>query len=253
MCKKSILLFFLIVFFARANAQKTYVFIGSYNAGKNTPGIYLYELDTASGKLSELSVVRDIKNPSFLSVSPNGKFVVACTDTKTPGGGSVTSFQFDITGEKLTFINTERSGGENPVYVSFDSTGQWLINANYTGGSASIFRINNEGEISPALQVIPYTDRSIHKERQEHSHIHSAVFSPDNKYVFFPDLGADKIRIYGFDGLKKQPFQNASIHLLKHFPAAGQGISFLIKKEQSRIALKKWAALFPFIILRKEF
>lgn len=221
MCKKNFLLLFFMVLAICATAQKSYVFIGSYNAGKNTPGIYVYELDTLSGQLKEVSVVKNIRNSSFLTLSPNGQFVIACTETQTANAGSITSFAFDSINGKLTWVDSQKSGGENPVYVSSDMSGRWLINANYTGGSASVFRINEEGKINPAIQVINYTDSSINKSRQSKSHIHSAVFSPDSKYAFFPDLGADKIRIYKFDTLRNEPFQNGPTHFTKTFPGSG--------------------------------
>ena len=221
MCKKNFLLLSLLILAICANAQKSYVFIGSYNSGKNTPGIYIYELDTLSGQLKEVSVVKNIRNSSFLTVSPNGRFVIACTETQTANAGSITSFAFDPTDGRLTLVGSQKSGGENPVYVSSDISGRWLINANYTGGSASVFRINEEGKISPAIQVINYTDSSVNKSRQSKSHIHSAVFSPDSKYVFFPDLGADKIRIYQFDTLQNEPFQNGPARFTKIFPGGG--------------------------------
>ena len=221
MCKRNFLLLSFLVLAICTNAQKSYVFIGSYNAHKNTPGIYVYELDTLSGQLKEVSVFKNIRNPSFLTLSPNGQFIIACTETQTANAGSVTSFAFDPTDGGLTLVNSQKSGGENPVYVSADISGRWLINANYTSGSASVFRINEEGKISPAIQAIYYTDSSINKSRQDHSHIHSAVFSPDNKYVFFPDLGADKIRVYQFDTLKNEPFQKGPIRFTKTFPGSG--------------------------------
>lgn len=211
----------LLIWTITADAQKNYVFIGSYNANKNTPGIYVYELDTLSGHLREVSTYKSIKNPSFFTLSPDGKFVFACTETQTANAGSITSFAFDKVTGSLTFINSEKSGGDNPVYVSVSKNGRWLINANYTGGSASVFRTNENGRISPAIQIIHYNDSSINKVRQSKSHIHSAVFSPDNQYVFFPDLGADKIRIYRFDTLQTKPFQEGPMNFAKTFPGSG--------------------------------
>ncbi|MEO9004067.1 MAG: lactonase family protein [Ginsengibacter sp.] len=221
MLRKYFLLFFVLILSMGLNAQKSYVFIGSYNANKNTPGIYIYELDTSSGQLKEVSVVKDVQNSSFLTLSPDGKFVFACTSSQTPNTGSVSGFAFNSTTKNLTFINSQSSGGENPVFVSASSSGKWIINANYTGGSASVFRVNNEGEISPAAQVINYTDSSINKARQAKSHIHSAVFSPDNEYAFFPDLGADKIRIFKFEASLDKPLQKGPSSFAKVFPGSG--------------------------------
>lgn len=220
MFRKYLLLFLVLVATTGLNAQ-TYVFIGSYNANKNTPGIYIYELDNSSGQLKEVSVVKDVQNPSFLTLSPDGRFVYACTATQTPNAGSVTSFAFDTATKSLTFINSQSSGGDNPVYVSVSNTGKWIINANYTGGSASVFRVNSDGEISPAAQVFNYTDSSINKSRQAKSHIHSAVFSPDNEYAFFPDLGADKIRIFKFEDAQDKPLLQGAIQFAKTFPGGG--------------------------------
>jgi 6-phosphogluconolactonase (cycloisomerase 2 family) len=122
----------------------------------------------------------------------------------------VSSFAFDEHNKTVKFITSQKSGGENPVYVSIHRNGKWLVNANYTGGSASVYSVNEDGGINPAAQVFTYTDSSINKQRQDHSHVHSAVFSPDYDYVFFPDLGADKIRCYHFDSLQTQPLQAAT-------------------------------------------
>lgn len=202
-------------------SQHCYVFIGSYNSDKTKSGIYIYELDTLSGNLKQVFVLKNILNPSFLTLSPDGKYLYACTETKTVNAGSVSSFRFNSSQRQLQFINSQKSRGENPVYVSVDKTGKWLINANYTGGSASAFLLQKDGSISPAAQVIAYDDSSVNKVRQEHSHIHSAVFSPDGDYTFFPDLGADKIRIYRFNKLNPQPLQPAPMAFVKTVPGSG--------------------------------
>ncbi len=186
-------------------AQGTFVFVGSYNIDKNTDGIYVYELDTINGNLNIVSSIKNIINPSFLTLSKNGKFIYACTDTRTPKDGSVSSFEFNANTKSLSFINTQKTGGENPVFVTLDISQNILLSANYNDGSISVFPIKNDGTILPVKQFIQYNDSSINKVRQERSHIHAAVFSPDYKYIFLPDLGADKIRSYVFDSSKDQP------------------------------------------------
>lgn len=221
MCKT---LLFVVLAFSLTSilyAQHCYVFIGSYNSDKTKPGIYVFEMDTISGNLKEVFILKNILNPSFLTVSPNGKYLYACTETKTPNAGNVSSFGFDAENGTLTFINSQKSIGENPVYLSVHNNGKWLVNANYTGGSASVFSLQNDGFISPATQAIAYDDSSVNKTRQEHSHIHSAVFSPDDNYVFFPDLGADKIRVYKFDTTIPQPLRPAPAAIIKTEPGSG--------------------------------
>jgi len=186
-------------------AQNTYVFLGSYNRDRSAEAIQVYQLDTLSGKLVKFTSVKNVVNPSYLTVSPNGKYVYACTDTKTPNAGSISSFEFNPAAKSLTFLNSQRSGGENPVYVTVHKSGKWIANANYTEGSVSVFPILENGKIDSIAQNFQYMDGSMHKERQTRSHVHSSVFSPQFDYVFLPDLGADKIRCYAFDENQKKP------------------------------------------------
>ncbi|MDQ1166851.1 lactonase family protein [Flavobacterium sp. SORGH_AS_0622] len=186
-------------------AQNTYVFLGSYNRDKSAETIQVYQLDTLSGKLVKFTSVKNVVNPSYLTVSSNGKFVYACTDTKTPNAGSISSFEFNPAAKSLTFLNSQRSGGENPVYVAVHKSGKWIANANYTEGSVSVFPILENGKIDSIAQNFQYMEGSTHKERQTRSHVHSSVFSPQFDYLFLPDLGADKIRCYAFDENQKKP------------------------------------------------
>jgi 6-phosphogluconolactonase len=107
----------------------------------------------------------------------------------------------------LTFINSQKSGGENPVYLSVHKNGKWLVNANYTEGSVAVHSLTEDGKISPITQSFSYLEGSVNKERQDRSHVHSSVFSPNYDFIFLPDLGADKIRSYQFDSLQKEPLQ----------------------------------------------
>jgi 6-phosphogluconolactonase (cycloisomerase 2 family) len=186
-------------------SQNTYVFLGSYNKDVTAESIQVYQLDTLNGNLSKITSVKNVINPSYLTISPNGKFLYACTETKTPNAGSVSSFEFNPENKSLTFLNKQSSGGENPVYVSVHKNGKWLVNGNYTEGSVSVHPLLENGKIDSLSQNFQYSDGSVHKERQTRSHVHSAVFSPQNDYIFLPDLGADKIRSYGFDETQKQP------------------------------------------------
>jgi 6-phosphogluconolactonase (cycloisomerase 2 family) len=199
-----------VLFMVINGYSQTYVFVGSYNLNKGENGIYVFKLDTLTGELKEVTTVKNILNPSYLTVSPNGKYVYACTDTKTPNAGSVSSFEFKPKNNSLTFINSESSGGENPVYLSVHKNGKWLVNANYNQGSVAVHSLSDDGKISPIVQNITYSEGSINKERQDRSHVHSCIFSPNFDFVFLPDLGADKIRCYQFDPLQKQPLQETS-------------------------------------------
>ncbi|WP_300675353.1 lactonase family protein [Soonwooa sp.] len=206
---KKLPLFAALFFASTLFAQQTFVFFGSFNWDKNKTGIYVYELNSITGKLKKVTTAKGIKNPSYITLSQDGKFVFACTDTKTEKDGSISSFAFNPEQKSLSFINSQKSGGENPVYLSVDQSGKWLVNGNYTEGSASIYAISEKGFISPFAQNFQFAEGSINPKRQDRAHIHSTVFSPDFEYVFMPDLGADKIRAYKFDKNNPKPLSEA--------------------------------------------
>ncbi len=198
------ILFCCLCLFGQAQ-QRTYLFVGNYTNGVPAKGIFVYDFNNQTGQLKRVSHVPNITNPSFISIAPNGQYLYACTETKMPNAGSVSAFKIDSVNGRLTFINKQASGGENPVYVSVHQNNKYVVNANYTEGNVSVYTTNENGRLNPYTQLIAFTDSSINKERQDKAHIHAAVFSPQNDYVFLPDLGGDKIRVFKFDTLQKQP------------------------------------------------
>lgn len=184
---------------------KTLLFLGNYTEGKPDKGLYIYSFNEKTGALTYLSHCDSITNPSYITISANGKQLYACTETKLPKEGSVSSFNIDNVKGKLTFNNKQAAGGENPVYLSLDKSQRFIVNGNYTSGNVSVLKIDSEGKLNLHSQLIQFSEGSINKSRQDKSHIHACVFSPDYKYVFFPDLGADKIRVFEFDSSKAEP------------------------------------------------
>lgn len=121
------------------------------------------------------------------------------------GKGSLSAFSFNPDKGNLSFINKVPSEGDNPVYLTVDQTGGWLINGNYTGGSVAVHPLAANGSIQATRQLLQFRDSSINQDRQEASHIHATVFSGDHQFLFAPDLGADKIREFRFDPASNTP------------------------------------------------
>src|SRR6478672_1063123 len=182
----------LLLFFAAiaggAHSQKYYLFIGSYT-DSGSKGIYVYTFDASTGDAAFVSNTTGVVNPSFLTISPTGNFVYACTETRTANAGSISAFSFDKKSGALKFINKQSSGGDNPVYVSVHISGKWVVCGNYTGGSVAALPINKDGSLGAGAQVIKHVGRGIDSIRQDQSHVHSTIFSPDHDYLFVPDLG----------------------------------------------------------------
>ncbi len=211
--------------------SKTFLFAGTYTAGIPDSGIFVYEFNPKNGKLKYIASGNNLTNPSYISISPNGKYLYACTDSKLPRHGNVASFKIDSIAGKITFINNQTCGGENPVYLSVHRNNKYVVACNYTEGNATVFTTNEDGSLNPYSQNIQFKDSSINKTRQEKAHLHSAVFSPQYDFVFLTDLGADIIRTFKFDSLKTAPLipiENATVKTIsgsgpRHFTFHSQG------------------------------
>lgn len=217
----TILLLVNVSFIFGQNTSKTFLFVGTYTGGIPDSGIYVYEFNSHSGKLKKTFAGENLTNPSFLSISPNGQFLYACTDSKLPKHGNVTAFKIDTIAGKISYINKQSCGGENPVYLTVHKNNKFILNGNYNAGSVSAFTTNKDGSLNPYSQIIHFKDSSVNKNRQEKSHIHAAVFSPNNDYVFSTDLGADKIRVFSFDTLKTAPLLSVDSLLVATIPGCG--------------------------------
>lgn len=207
--------------FASFYSQQQFVFFGSYNWEKNSEGIYVYQLDHETGKLTKITSTKDVVNPSYITISEDGKYIYASSESKIENGGTVSSFRFDKEEKTLKFMNSQESGGENPVYVSVHKNGKWLVNGNYTDASISVYPLFEDGKIDSLAQILKFSEGSVNPDRQAKAHIHSAVFSPDFNSIFFTDLGADKIRMYPFENTDLKPLNIEQSSFINTKPGTG--------------------------------
>jgi 6-phosphogluconolactonase len=191
--------------------------IGAYTSG-TSKGIAVYRFYTESGRLAYLSQIDNVSNPSYLAVSSNNKFIYAVNENDN---GEVSSFSFEPKAGKLTFINKVSTLGGSPCYISVDKNQKNLFVANYSGGNIAVLPINVDGSIAPASQTIKDDGHGINKERQEKAHVHTAVLSPDEKYVLYTDLGTDKINITKYKGGKNNQIVPANPPFVSVTPGYG--------------------------------
>lgn len=201
--------------------RKTYVFAGSFTQGIPSNGIVVFDMNRQNGSLTKVSEVDSVINPSFLKISPNGKYLYACTESQMDTHGKIASFQVDSLTGKLKLLDKKDSGGRNPAHLSINKDNNLLVASNYTDASLTVFRLNENGTLDNYEQILKFTDSSVVKGRQDEAHIHSSNFSPDGKFLFAQDLGADKIRVFGVDEKSNQPLTMAKSGAVKTKLGAG--------------------------------
>ena len=89
------------------------------------------------------------------------------------------------------------SGGRGGSYIAFDPSGRHFVVANAHAGWA-VFRNGAEPELIAGLR----NEGSGPHPRQRRSHPHSAVFTPDNAWIYAADMGADEVLAFPFDSAR---------------------------------------------------
>ncbi len=186
---------------AEAEATGAIVYIGT-SSGEPGTGIHAWRLDPEAGVMEPLGLAADTKRPGFLALHPSRRFLYAVGEGTTPDGqplGVVRAFAVDPETGVLTLLNEVSSEGANPAHVSVDQTGRYALVANYTGGSVAVLPIGEDGRLGAATDTVRYAGSSVNPQRQQEPHPHAVGVSPDNRFVFVPDLGQDKFFVYRFD------------------------------------------------------
>lgn len=207
------LLLFGISQFSNAQKEAT-LLVGTYTNGPST-GIYVYQFNLETGSAALIDSTKTV-NPSFLAVSPNGKYVYAVNELGSDkGGGKVTAFALDKKTRRLTAINQQPSLGDHPCYITVDRKGKWVIAGNYSSGTLAVFPIAPDGGVGPSVVSLQHQGAGTNTVRQSSPHIHATVLTPDHDYLLVPDLGIDKVMVYSFSsksGMLKH--QKTSVKLM---------------------------------------
>jgi 6-phosphogluconolactonase len=178
--------------------RKYLVFVGTYTNKTESKGIYAYEFDADTGKLTPKGVAAETRDPSWVAAHPSGKYLYAANEAGK--ASTVSAFAVDVQGGKLTLLNQIPSLGEDPCYLSFDKTGKYVLVANYSSGTIAVFPILADGRLGEHTAFVK--DQGApgpNKEHQKGPHAHWIETSPDNRFVLVADLGLDEVLVYKFD------------------------------------------------------
>jgi 6-phosphogluconolactonase len=180
--------------------SKYLVFVGTYTTKTESKGIYAYEFDADTGKLTPKGVAAETPDPSWIAVHPSGQYLYAANEAGKKS--AVSAFAIDKKSGKLTLLNQVPALGEDPCYLSFDRTGKYVFVANYSSGNVVVFPTSADGKLGVATaNVRDEGEHGPNKERQDGPHAHWIAESVHN-IVYVADLGLDRIIFYDFDPAK---------------------------------------------------
>jgi 6-phosphogluconolactonase len=184
--------------------EKLRVYVGTYTRG-DSKGIYRFDLDLATGKLSNKELAAQVADPSFLAIHPNHKFLYSVNEIEDAAGkksGGVSAFAIDPKTGNLTLLNQQTSGGPGPCHITVDKEGKNVLIANYGGGSAEVLPINDKGALDKPSHFVQHKGKGADPGRQAGPHAHSVNLDAANHFAVVADLGLDKLLVYRFDPKK---------------------------------------------------
>ncbi len=181
-----------------------WVYIGTYTGGKSK-GIYRFELDPATGMLTDGQLAVETVNPSFLAVAPGHRFLYAVGEVASfqgKPGGVISAFALDPKTGSLTALNQQSSGGAGPCHLVVDRQGKHVLAANYGGGSACALAVGPDGRLGESTAFVQHVGTGTNPKRQSAPHAHSINLDAANRFAFVADLGLDGVLVYRYDAEK---------------------------------------------------
>ncbi|MBI3857603.1 MAG: lactonase family protein, partial [Planctomycetes bacterium] len=180
----------------------------------NGRGIHLFRVDRDGGAMTPAGIVEMGTSPSCLALNAAGTRLYSANETDRVGDdkqGSVSAFGVNRADGKLELLNTVRSGGAGPTYVSLHPRGRHLLVANYFGGSVAVLPILADGKLGEASDVKVDAGkigpaRAAHAppgsfafSGHDRTHAHMIQADPSGRFVLHADLGLDQIFVWKFD------------------------------------------------------
>lgn len=181
----------------------------------NGRGIHLFQVDRGTGALKPSGVYELGTSPSCLAVNAAGTRLYSTNETDRVGAGkegTVSAFSINRADGQLTRLNSVRSGGAGPTYVSLHPSGKFALVANYHGGSVAVLPILPDGRLGDATAVKEDAGQvgprkatnappgSYAFSGHDRTHAHMIQADAAGRFVLHVDLGLDRIFVWQFDG-----------------------------------------------------
>ena len=183
----------------------------------NGRGIHLFHVNRATGAMTPAGIHEMGTSPSCLALNASGTRLYSSNETDRVGDekeGTVSAFAVDRADGKLALLNTVRSGGAGPTYVSVHPSGRFVLVANYFGGSVAVLPVLPDGSLGAATDVKKDVGEigptraasappgSFAVSGHDRTHAHMIEADPSGRFVLHVDLGLDRIFVWRFDEQK---------------------------------------------------
>ena len=230
------IVFALLTFITFAQDNNLMMYVGTYTEGGNSKGIYTYHFNQENG-IFELLSSATAANPSFVTLSPDGKHLYAVSEYNDGRQGA---YSFDVSEDKVqlshpVFLPTAPKeylprAGADPCHIVSD--GKYVITANYTGGDISVFSLDAAGRLQTEVQHISF----VGKTPERVAHIHCIIPTPDKKYILATDLGNNRVYRFHYNNKTHKNSEVLTAQRVAYEVSDGQGPRHLTFSKDGRFA-----------------
>ncbi len=179
-------------------------------------GLYGFELDPATGRLSEVWLASRRASPTNLIAGAGGRTLYACRGGER---GEIAALAVD--GRRLTELNALPAGGAGPTHGVVDRRGRYLVTTNFASDEVTAFRLEPGGALAEMtarlpssnaaksappppgtpLPPLPTACRTAARRLEDgcRTKPHIALFSPSERWVVVAEIATDALAVYRFD------------------------------------------------------
>lgn len=192
--------------------NKLYLAVGSLNReapyfqGVRGEGLSIYAFDTKTGDAQRICGTSSVDNPTFLSVDPASSVIYANSEVFGWHEGTVSAYRFDAEKGELVYFNKQSCQGSITAHNTITQDGKFVLVANYAMGSGGPDRslvalpIKDDGSLGTVTGSVRHEGSlGPNSERQERSHPHCIVETPEGGTFLSADLGLDEVIAYRVD------------------------------------------------------
>ena len=186
---------------ASAATRRTpmFAYVGCYTSKERNgrgEGIGVYRIDPGSGDWTQVQLVGDIVNPSWLALDRRQRFLYAAHGD----GADATAFAVDQESGRLTLLNRQPTSGRNGVRLAIDASNRFVVLANYSTGTVAVLPINPDGSLAPLSDLVTLQGKpGPHRTEQASAHPHDVVLDPRGRFLVVPDKGLDTTFVFRLD------------------------------------------------------
>jgi 6-phosphogluconolactonase (cycloisomerase 2 family) len=176
-----------------------FAYVGCYTTPERKGrgnGINVYKVDRRTGAFTHVQRVAGLENPSFLTIDRTGRYLYSVHGDRS----EATSFVIAPRTGHLRLLNRQSTGGYNPIHLSFDKAGRFLVVANYGTDSTAVLPIGRDGTLQPYSTLTTVTGTiGPHRVEQKNVRPHHNPLDRSGRHFFLPCKGGDAVISYRLD------------------------------------------------------